>query len=155
MSDAASACVATGAVAGSAIAVECVRLFLGIPVEVVYTAVAGAFVGLSTRRKEDWHSMAITSYTVAGWSVFLLKVVYLMMMVSGNALVSAWTVQFAVWVVELKGLLPPGKVIAVSTQAVVSGVLAWASIHFVPTIVRAIWPVVIDGIKEWIKGRLR
>lgn len=122
--------------AGGAVAVECSQLFLGIPREVLYAALAGACAGLAMRgEKAEWEKFLAPNAQGLDYLKVVGRSFLLAIKVAANALVCAWLSQ-------LFQYLPLASEMAKLLPMAFAGVLAWGS--------WALLPAAIEGAKAWI-----
>ena len=138
MSATATACKAAAVAAGGMAAAECAEFF-GVPRDVLFSALAGACIGLARRDSgEDWRRFTAPGKTKAEYAVVFLRAGLLAFSVLGNAVVCSWLAQLA-------RHLPLTERAATLAPMPVAGLLAWAS--------WSLLPAALDALKAYIKNK--
>ena len=135
-------CKAVAAGAGTAVALECGQVFLGIPREVLYAAMAGACAGLAQRPRGDWEGFLAPSKFGRTYVLVAARGGWLAFTLAANALICAW-------IAQLLQYLPLANGVAQALPMGVAGVLGWMSQRMLPALADA----VSDGIRTWVNRK--
>lgn len=139
MTDPISTCKAVAVIGGGAVAVECAKVFMGIPRDVLYAALAGACIGLARKQRgDDWQKFIAPSQLGFPYLAVIGRSVLLLFMVAGNALVCGW-------IALLMQFLPLAAEAAKVAPMAVAGVLSWASWTLLPS--------AIESLQDWLKRK--
>lgn len=139
MTDPVTTCKTVAVVAGGAVAVECAKVFMGIPRDVLYAALAGACIGLARKQRgDDWQKFVAPHQIGIPYLAVILRSIVLLFTVAGNALVCGW-------IAQLMQFLPLAAEAARVAPMAVAGVLSWASWTLLPS--------AIESLQEWLKRK--